>query len=174
MPRRPDRGGTVRRTTRRGILAAMKTGVEFRQSLEGRLWRADAPRPAELERDAEPLSLTLAGQIRHLRRFLLDPTAEVEGVIVAPGLADHRPLRGTVELLPLVRRRIVYDFRFPTNEGREARLHGEGDLDPLRLARGTVRIPATIYVDERETAEAELHLDVRRTLAGLLGSLRRR
>ena len=118
------------------------------------------------------MSLTVRAHVHDLRRFLLDPTAEIEGEVDAEGFADHRPLRGTLEINPVIRGKLIYDFEFPDNGARECRFHGEQDLEALRLVSTITTLPGSIFVAEEEHARAVLRFQVRRDLVRLLRSFR--
>jgi len=153
----------------------MPTGFAFRQKLQGTWWRADRPPGAGGPRGGGEIELDLALEIPSLRRFLLDPTARVDGSVDARGLADRQPIRGTLEVLPIFRRKLVYELRFPADRGDgELRLHGEAELDPFHLVEGTAQLRAGILEDDREVAEAELTLHLKDELLRLVRSFRRR
>jgi len=118
------------------------------------------------------LTLTVRATVRDVKRFVWDPTAEITGEIDATGFADHRPLRGTLEINPFLKRRLVYDFRFPDNDDRDCRFHGEKEIDPTRLVSTMTTLPATIFVDDKETARAVLRFHLREDLVKMLRSFK--
>lgn len=146
----------------------MAVGFEFRETMSGTYHTLD--RPA----DELPMSITVRAEVRGLRRFLLDPTAALSGEVDAQGLADHRALRGTLEINPVVRRRLVYDFRFEDNDGVECRFHGEKEIEALRLVSTMTTLPGTIFRDDREVGRAVLRFHLREDLLKLLRSFRPR
>lgn len=146
----------------------MAIGLEFRETMTGTWHRLDAPR------DERPIAFTLRAEVFGLARFLLKPVAEISGEIDARGLADHRPLRGTMEIDPVFGRRIVYAFSFPDNEGVDHRFHGEKEIEPHRLVSTMTTLPGSIWQGEREVARAVLRFHLRDDLLRFLRSFKRR
>jgi len=146
----------------------MSVGFEFAERMAGTYYLLDAPG------DEHPMSITVRAEVADVASFAIDPTASIVGEVDASGLADHKPLKGTLEINPVLRRRLVYDFRFPDNEGRECRFHGEKEIDALRLVRTMTTLPGTIFVEDREHARAILRFDLRADLLKLLRSFRPR
>lgn len=146
----------------------MSLGFEFHETMSGTYHTLE--RPA----DELPMSITVRAEVHGLRRFLLDPTAELTGEIDAQGLADHRALRGTLEINPVLRRRLVYDFRFEDNDGVEHRFHGEKEIEALRLVSTMTTLPGTIFRDDKEIGRAVLRFHLREDLVKLLRSFRPR
>lgn len=143
-------------------------GFEFRETMSGTYHTLERPG------DELPMSITVRAEVTSLRKFLLDPTAEITGEVDAQGLADHRALRGTLEINPVLRRRLVYDFRFNDNDGAECRFHGEKELEALRLVSTMTTLPGTLFRDDREVGRALLRFHLREDLAKLLRSFRPR
>lgn len=146
----------------------MAVGFEFSETMRGTYHTLE--RPA----DELPMSITVRAEVRSLPKFLLDPTAEIRGEVDAQGLADRRAIRGTLEINPLLERRLVYDFRFEDNDGKDCRFHGEKELEPLRLVSTLTTLPGTIFREDREFGRAVLRFDVREDLLRLLRSFRPR
>lgn len=146
----------------------MSMGFEFRETMSGTYHTLEHP-AEEL-----PMSITVRAEVHGLRRFLLDPTAEISGEVDAQGLADHRALRGTLEINPVLRRRLVYDFRFEDNDGAECRFHGEKEVEALRLVATMTTLPGTIFREHREIGRALLRFHLRADLAKMLRSFRPR
>jgi hypothetical protein len=99
---------------------------EFQETMSGslRVFREAA--------DA-PMSFAIRGRSRHLVAFLRHPTIELEGEVNAEGFADHRPLRGTIDLGPLWKRRIPYTFAFTGNDCARYTFSGQKTLSPGAL-----------------------------------------
>ncbi len=144
----------------------MSVGFEFAQTLAGTYHTLEAPG------DEHPISITVKAQVHDMKSFALDPTARIEGEIDAEGFADHRALTGTLEINPLLRQKIIYDFSFPDNDGRECRFHGEQDLSLLRPVQAATTLPGSIYVQDEEHARAVLRFDIREDLLKLLRSFK--
>ncbi len=144
----------------------MTLGFEFRQTMAGTYHRLEA------SGDERPMSITCRAEVHDLRRFLLDPTAEISGEVDAQGLADHRPMHGTLEISPVLRRKLVYEFRFPDDEGNEHRFHGEQEIEPRHLLETVTTLPGSIYRGQVEVARAILRFDLHRDLVRLLRSFR--
>jgi hypothetical protein len=141
-------------------------GFELTQTMSGTYHTLAEP---GVER---PMSITVRARVHDLRKFVLDPTAEIEGEVDAEGLADHRPLRGTLEINPILRGKLIYDFAFPDNAERQCRFHGEQDLEALRLVQTMTTLAGGIFVSEEEHARAVLRFQVRKDLVKLLKSFR--
>lgn len=146
----------------------MGVALEFRETMTGTFHRLEAPA------DERPISITVRAEIHDVRKFLIDPTAEITGEIDAQSFADHRALRGTLEINPILRRKLVYDFRFPDNEGRECRFHGEKDVELLRPLETMTTLPGSIYRGEDEVARFIMRFDVKSDLFRMLKSFRAR
>jgi len=144
----------------------VSVGFEFAEKLSG-TYHTLADPGKEL-----PISITITARVHDVTRFAIDPTARIEGEIDAEGFADHRALEGTLEINPVMRQKVIYDFSFPDNEGRECRFHGEQDLSLIRPVKAVTTLPASIYVDDEERARAVLRFDVRGDLLKLLKSFK--
>jgi hypothetical protein len=154
-PRRP--AGEVR----------VSLGFEFRETLAGSYHTLASPGVEH------PMAIRVQARVEDVLRFALDPTLALTGEIDAQGFADGQTLRGTLTLAPL-RAKIVWDFRFPTNDARDARFHGEVDIDVLRPALTLTQLPGSLYLGETEVARAVLRFDARSELPRLLASVRPR
>jgi hypothetical protein len=144
----------------------VSVGFEFAEQMSGTYHTLEDPGTEH------PLTLTIRANVRDVKRFVLDPTAEITGEIDAAGFADHRPLRGTLEINPFLKRRLVYDFRFPDNDDRDCRFHGEKEIEPTRLIATMTTLPGTIFVDDEETARAVVRFHIRADLIKMLRSFK--
>ena len=145
----------------------MSLGFEFREALAGSYHTLASPG------EEHPMSITVRAQVDDVLHFAIDPTLALAGEIDAQGFADHKPLRGTLEVAPL-RAKILWDFRFETNDARDARFHGEVDIDLLRPTLTLSQLPGSLFVGETEVARAVLRFDLRSDLLRLLASVRPR
>jgi hypothetical protein len=146
----------------------MAVGFEFSETMSGSYHTLD--RPA----DELPMSITVRAAVHDVKKFLLDPTAEISGEVDAEGLADHKALRGTLEINPLLRRRLVYDFRFADNDGADCRFHGEKEIEASRLVSTMTTLPGTIFRDDKEVGRAILRFHMRADLLKMIRSFRPR
>lgn len=143
-------------------------GFEFAEKMSGTYHTLEKPGVEH------PMSITVRAQVHDVRRFVLDPTAEITGEVDAEGFADHRPLRGSLEINIFLKRKLVYDFRFPNNDQQDCRFHGEKEVDPARLVSTMTTLPGSIFVDDRETARAVLRFHLRDDLLKMIRSFRPR
>lgn len=142
-------------------------GLEFRETMAGSYHLASAP-AEEL-----PMSFTIRARSRGLGGFLRRPVTEIEGEVDAEGLADHRYLRGSLELDVLRTGTLVYDFRFTANDGRRCAFEGKKTLRPSDLLESMTVLPGRIVVEGgEEIGEALLRFDLRSDLLRFLRSFR--
>jgi hypothetical protein len=109
-----------------------------------------------------PISLSIRARSRQLGAFLRKPEMEIEGEVDAEGFADHRRLRGAIDVRPLLRRRIPYAFAFTGNDGAPYAFQGEKTLEPGALLASFSLLPGEIR-DARGAlvARALLRFDLR-------------
>jgi len=119
------------------------------------------------------MSFTASARVHDVTRFMRDHVAEIEGEVDLEGFADHRALRGTMEIDPLLGRRIGYAFTFESNEGRRCRFQGEKTVEFLRFLDTMTTLPGEI-VDEKgdRLGEAKLRFDARSDLVKFMRSFR--
>ncbi|MDW8362161.1 MAG: hypothetical protein RMK74_07160 [Myxococcales bacterium] len=144
----------------------MSRSIEFRETMRGSYHLNRAPG------QERPIALHVRARTAPLSRFLFDPVAEIDGEIDAPGLASHRPMRGSLEIDPLRRRRIGYDVRFEDDEGRPCRLYGAKELELMRLHSTLTTLPASLWREDEPIGRALLRFDLRADLGALLRSIR--
>ena len=141
----------------------MAVGLRFEQRLRGTFYRLSDPgreHPVELHvRVALPL-----------RRIVRGTEGELRGRIVAEGYADA-PVRGTYRI-DLGSRKIVYDFVFEADDGRDRRFHGETVFDITRPVRAIEDLVGRIYDDDREDARVLLSVPFETGAWQMLRSLR--
>jgi Mg/Co/Ni transporter MgtE len=146
----------------------MAFGFTFAETMRGSFHYLDTPG------DEHPMTLDVRAEVADVRRFVLDPTATIAGTVNAEGLATRRPLTGTLEINPVLKRKVIYDFRFEDDDDRTVRFFGEKDLEALRLVSTMTTLPGSITCDETEIARAVLRFQIREELARFLGSFRPR
>ena len=144
----------------------ISTALEFCETLTGRYHRLDSPG------EEHGIQMTLRAEIPSVPRFLLRPVAELSGEMDAQGLADHKPVRGRLELSPFLERKLVYEITFPDNDGQNCRLFGQKDIEAAHLVQTMTTLPVSIFRGEREVARAVMRFDLRNDLLRLLRSVR--
>jgi hypothetical protein len=146
----------------------MPIGFEFSEKMSGSYHTLDDP---GLE---HPMTIHVRARVKDVRRFLIDPTASIEGHVQAEGLATNARLEGSLEINPVLRRKLVYDFSFTDDAGRDCRFHGEKDVEAVRLLSTMTTLPGSIFVEDREHARAVLRFRLRQDLVRMLSSFRPR
>lgn len=143
-------------------------GLEFQETMTGSYVLAGT----EAER---PMAFTVVARTQPLLSFLRRPEAELQGEVDAEGLADHRPLRGTLALSVLRRRTLEYLFRFTGNDDAAYAFDGTKHVDVMDLAESMTVLPGNIRAEDGTlVARAVLRFDLRSDLVRFLRSFRRR
>jgi hypothetical protein len=104
-------------------------GFGFRECMRGSWARCDG------ERGGGRFEFTVAARSGPLTDFGKTRLATIDGTVDAEGLATGRPLTGTMELRPWLRRVIRYQFEFKGDDGLPYSFAGQKDirwLDPVR------------------------------------------
>jgi hypothetical protein len=144
------------------------SGFEFYETMAGSYHLADKPH------EALPISFTVRAKSLPMLRFLRRPEVEIEGEIDAPGLADHRYLRGTLGMDLLRTGKLPYAFRFTGNDGKPYVFEGRKDVSVREFVESMTVLPGTIKDDQGvEIARALLRFDARSDLVKFLQSFRR-
>ncbi len=145
----------------------MSMGFEFRETMSGSYHRIGAS-------DRElAIAFTVRAVAHDWLRFLRDRKAALTGEVVVEGLADHRPLHGTLKIDPLLGRELVYDFEFPADDGRTLRFFGKKSVELLRPLHTMTTLPAQLLaVDGEVVGEGRLRFDARSDLLRWLRSFR--
>ena len=143
------------------------SGFEFWETMAGAFHFVDKPH------DERPMSFTICAKSPPLLRFLRQPEVEIEGEVFAPGLANHRHVRGTLGMDVLRTRTLPYRFKFVGDDGRSYVFQGQKDVSALALLETMTTLPGSIR-DERgvEVAVALLRFDARSDLLTFLRSFR--
>ncbi len=142
-------------------------GFHFHETMSGSYVLDAAP---DRER---AISFTIGARVHDLGRFARDRMAEIQGAVEMEGFASHRPLRGTLEMDPILGRRLVYDFRFVDDAGEEHRFTGRKNVSFLKLLETMTTLPGEIFDGAgRRIGRAKLRFDVRSDLARFVRSFR--
>jgi hypothetical protein len=143
-------------------------GLEFHETMAGSYVLVGA----EAER---PMAFTVVARTQPLWSFFRRPEAEIEGEVDAKGLADHRPLRGTLGMSVLRKRTLEYLFRFTGNDDAAYIFDGTKHIDVRDLAKSMTVLPGAIRAEDGTlVARAVLRFDLRSDLVRFLRSFRSR
>lgn len=131
-------------------------GFGFAETMRGNWARCDGGRGGgrfEFSVRASTDSLAAFGRSR---------LVEITGTVDGDGLATQRPLRGTMELRPWIRRVIRYRFEFEGDDGARYAFAGQKDIRWLDPVRTWTELPGQI-TDEggRVIGSAITRFDVR-------------
>lgn len=145
----------------------MAIGFEFHETMSGSYRLAGSA-----ERD-RAMSFTIRARVHSVLRFLRDRLAEIEGEVDLEGYADHRAMRGTLEIDPLLGKKLVYAFAFEDNDGQKRRFVGKKSVELLHLLETMTTLPGAILDDGGHTlGSAMLRFDARSDLVKWLRSFR--
>src|SRR4051812_43082899 len=119
----------------------MTFGFEFRETMSGSYHLDDAPGRERA------MSFTIRARVHSLARFLRDRLANIEGEVDLEGFADHRAMRGTLEIDPLLGKKLVYTFRFESDDGRKCSFVGQKTVEFHRFLDTMTNLPGDIVDD---------------------------
>lgn len=145
------------------------SGFRFAETMSGS-YVLDAP-PGEGARDLA-MSFTVTAEVHSLQRFLRDKLATIEGEVVLEGRADHRALRGTLEMDLVPGRKLRYEFDFTDDAGRACRFAGQKDVELRRLVHTMTTLPGELFADGKRFASATVRFDARSDLLTFVSSFR--
>lgn len=147
----------------------MTAGFRFEETMRGRYHLLERP---EQERAME---FSIEARVDNLRRFALDPTARIRGVVTLDGLCKHANLDGTLGLKLVRENRLPYDFTFTAEDGKKYRVRGEKNVMLAGLVHSLTTLPASLYDEaDREIGRAVVTFDLKRDWRKLLWSVRGR
>jgi hypothetical protein len=143
-------------------------GFEFREMMSGSYTRSGAGGPG-----GGQMRLTARASAPSLLRHLQDGLAQLDGTLDMEGFADDVPVSGTLEIRPLTKKLIRYQFSFVGNDGNPYQFAGQKDIRLADLA-GTITTLAGAVTDAQgtEVARATLRFDVKADLVAFLTSWR--
>ena len=146
-------------------------GLSFRETMSGG-YHLSSPDGGAASAD-RPMFFTVKVHLASLGSLLRTPLFEIEGAVFAEGLADHRPLRGTLNIDPVRAKVLVYMFRFEGNDGAQYEFQGRKTLGSGDLLHAMTVLPGTIHdASGKEVARALLRFDVRSDILKFLQSFR--
>jgi hypothetical protein len=151
------------------VPASLALGFSFAETMQGSYHLLSA------QTEERAIAFSIGARVAGIRQFMKDSLARIEGEIRAEGLAERRPLEGTLALKLPHERRLTYDFRFRGDDGKDYRFHGQKDVTLIALHDTMTTLPSSIYdAAGREIARAVLRFDVRADMATFLRSWRPR
>ena len=128
-------------------------GVSFFERMSGQL--------LDSRGEQHPASFEIKAEASHLAHFLRHGKTRISGVIDAQPWADAAALSGTLELSPLVHRRIVYDFAFSDAEGQPCRFVGKKKLRLGRPLHSLTHLSAELRCRAALVAKGQMRFDLR-------------
>ncbi|MBI4509400.1 MAG: hypothetical protein HY698_07165 [Deltaproteobacteria bacterium] len=144
-----------------------KIGFEFQETLSGtfeRVGKNEPPRPFRLE-----AHMVASDAVRTLH----DKRVAITGTLDAEGFAEDVPVEGNLELAPVSRRVIRYEFCFVGNDGIPYRFVGQKDIRLSDLLGSLTKLEGIIHdMDGREVARAHLAFHLGSDLIPFLLSIR--
>lgn len=143
----------------------MKVGFEFQEVMSGTYTRTGQPsQTGELRIQARARA---GDAFKHIRDGMVD----LEGTLDMEKVADEVPITGTMEIRPLTRKIIRYDFSFTGNDGQPYRFSGQKNIRFTDLATTMTTLNGAITdAAGGEIATATLHFDVKADLLPFLVS----
>ncbi len=140
-------------------------GLAFRETMSGGYHLLSEP-----GRD-RPMSFTVSAQINSLASMITNPVLVITGAVAAEGLADYKPLAGTLCIDPVKAKVLVYSFLFDDNDGNQCSFFGRKTLSQGNIVHAMTVLPAGIYDGSgKAIGEALLRFDLRNDLWKFLRS----
>lgn len=141
-------------------------GFQFEETMAG-TWRKAG------DSEARPFRFSAAAGTTNARQFARDGLLRLEGRVYAEGLADAKPLSGTLDMSWRRKRELAYDFAFAGDDGRPYRFVGRKDVRLWRLMETMTTLPGKILDAEgAELGSVLARFDLRHDLLSLVGSFK--
>lgn len=142
-------------------------GIRFRETMSGGYHLTSAPG------EDRPMYFTIEAKAPSFRALLKSPILAIEGAVFAAGLADHKPMKGTLTIDPIRAKVLVYMFDFEDNTGRRVAFQGKKDLAEGDLLHAMTVLPGGLYDPAgQEIGRALLRFDLRSDIIKFLRSFR--
>lgn len=141
-------------------------GFELTESLTGELRLAS-------DGGVVPIFVTIHGKTSSIATFLRHRTLTIDGVIDAPGFADHRPITGAIDTSKLfTQRRLEYAFTFLGDHGATCAFTGERRFVPRNVVVSLTLLGGVIRdADLARVGDVLLRFDLRGDLLRFAQSL---
>lgn len=131
-------------------------GFKFHETMKGTYRSKERP---EQERT---LFFEIDATAESAIEFFKDFTMEIDGVVTMAGVADEKPLHGTLEIAIPTRRELVYKFEFTGNDGNSYRFEGKKtDIALTTITKTMTTCYAKVYKEGEEVADALVYFDLK-------------
>lgn len=127
-------------------------GLSFFEAMRGSITDADG-----VERRVE---FEVKAEASQLRRFARTGLLRLDGVVHAPPWVDEAPVSGSLELRPVVGRRLIYAFDFADEQGRRYAFWGRKTPSPLRPLHSMTWLEAELRRDGELLGSGVLTFDL--------------
>jgi hypothetical protein len=142
-----------------------RLGFEFSETMTGTYTRAGHPA------EGGEVRLRAVAKATSLLRHIRDGMVGLTGTLDMEGFADDVPVTGTIEIRPLTKKIIRYDFSFLGNDGNPYRFVGQKDVRVSDFVRTMTICQGTFMTAAGdEVARATLTFDVKGDLLPFLVS----
>lgn len=98
-------------------------------------------------------------------------TTKLTGKFTCEGFVNDAPFEGTLDIDPLRRRKLIYDFTFKDAAGAEIHFEGEKRIDFLNIPKTMTTLYCRLSRKEKVIATGVMHFDIR-DLPAFLASIR--
>jgi hypothetical protein len=140
-----------------------RVGFQFDETMTGTWTRVGSPGDTGSFR--VQLRVKAEDALRHLR----DHLADLEGTLDMEGFADDVPVRGKIEIAPLVKRIIRYELDFTGNDGKPYRFAGQKNIRFSDLVTTMTTLDASVTdAGGTEVARATIRFDLKADLLPFL------
>jgi hypothetical protein len=132
-------------------------GFEFTETMAGTYQLTGKPE------DSRRFSFTVTVHADDALRHMRDGMGKLTGTLEMEAFADEVPLEGTIEIAPVTKKIIRYEFAFVGNDGEPYRFAGQKDIRFRDLLGTWTTLPGAVY-DGRgdEIARVRTRFDVKR------------
>ncbi len=142
-----------------------RVGFQFQETMSGTYTLTG--KPDEQREISFTAKASAASALKHLR----DGMTQMEGTLDMEGFADDVPIAGTIEIAPIRKRIIRYEFRFAGNDGEPYRFAGQKEIRLSDLLGTWTRLTASVTdAHGKEVARARVAFDLKADLLPFLAS----
>ncbi|MEM9195046.1 MAG: hypothetical protein AAGF12_38085 [Myxococcota bacterium] len=135
------------------------------EQLTGSFYRLDSPG------EEQPLEMTAEIDVPDLRRFVIDPVAELKGQVSAASLCEAAPIRGTLTFDP-IDRHLRYEFRVDSSDDPPLTFSGDKELVARDPVGSLTVLHGSFFLGDEELGRAVLRFRLRKSIRRFLSSIR--